>query len=294
MSTMKHDGPSVKVDAYDWARSITGKRWDVATQEQRDFAVELLNRDHLLGAKIVPPGPSLEELDALLAAREPREAPKPKPAPPKPQQPAPAPWANAWKPSPAERAAMRTAVESFDAAVDKAYARSYPAEVAAKAEAPDAYAAVHEHLEACDGHLADFHRNMAEFDRQIAAFDATVAEILEDEDSDPAEWPAWTDDDRWTIGPDPDDHDWSEYAAWSEGRLEQEHDDAPAPAMTLDAWIDAEARRYRALRTQAGELVADALVELAASVRLTQATTPRTARDRMEALEARHAALATV
>ena len=271
MSTVPNAGPAVKVDALTWATGIT-----------------------IIGVRITPPGPSLEELDALLAARGVEEAPKPAPAPKPRQEPARATWANAWKPSAAESAAMRAAVESFDRAVDEAYARSYPAEAATKAEAPapDAYAEVHEHLEACDGHLADFHRNMAEFDRQIAAFDATVAEIREDEDSDPATWPAWCDDDRWELGPEPTDHDWSEYARWSEGNLE--HDEAPALAMPLDAWIEAEARRYRDLRTQAGELVADALVELAASVRLTQATTPRTARDRIEALEARHAVLAAV
>lgn len=74
-------------------------------------------------------------------------------------------------------------------------------------------------------------------------------------EADPADWPAWTDADRWE------------------------------PTLTLPEWIEAEADRYRRLGTHAGELIAHALAELAGLVRFTRATTPETALDRIMTLE---------
>jgi hypothetical protein len=74
-------------------------------------------------------------------------------------------------------------------------------------------------------------------------------------ESDPVDWPAWTDSDRWAPGP--------EFDA-----------DEPDLYRSLDAWIDAQADRYDALGTPAAILIGEELRSLGFRVRLTGAETP--------------------
>lgn len=82
-------------------------------------------------------------------------------------------------------------------------------------------------------------------------------------------WPAWTDEDRWTIA--------DEVVADC---------DTPSALLTLDQLIEAEADRLAALGNAAGDLMARTLAELAKTVRFVQATTPGDYLDRLEVIEA--------
>jgi hypothetical protein len=57
-----------KVSALDWSTAITGRYWEVATQEQKDAAVAMLNSEYLLGVMMTPVGPPLPELGKKLVA----------------------------------------------------------------------------------------------------------------------------------------------------------------------------------------------------------------------------------
>jgi hypothetical protein len=114
---------------------------------------------------------------------------------------------------------------------------------------------------------------------RVRAVDLDIAAELEMERDDPdagrpADWPAWTDADVWEPNEglvDPADAD---------------EDLEPAPLLTLADWIEAQARRYQDLATDAGAMLGQSLLELASLVRLTGATTPATALARLAALDA--------
>jgi hypothetical protein len=100
-----------------------------------------------------------------------------------------------------------------------------------------------------------------------------------------AAWPpsAEVDGECWQLGSGPADAD----AAWqaaSNGTW-----DPPAipgePGLPLTDWIEAQASWYRSLATDAADLVADALTELARTVRLTRAATVIEYLDRAEVLD---------
>src|SRR5581483_1135900 len=182
-----------RVNASEWATKISGRYWEVATQEQRDLAVSLLNRDFISGVTVEPIGPSLGELEALRLASTAPTATESAPSP----SVAPGPCCDASEPAPCGACADVAAVE-----------------------------------------LA-------------GPFDDAPSDDAEYESA--ADWPAWTD----------------EVAAAADAEPE------PAPAaLTLDAWMDGEADKYRALGTDAGRLVADAIATLARQCRFYQAMTP--------------------
>lgn len=80
--------PPEPVDAEKWARAICGKTlWTVATREQKNLAVAILNGSDAVGKKIVPPGPCLADLTAKFAELAPTPEPEPQPQPKKPSKP---------------------------------------------------------------------------------------------------------------------------------------------------------------------------------------------------------------
>jgi hypothetical protein len=121
-------------------------------------------------------------------------------------------------------------------------------------------------------HGPDYRPTAADLDEMHRAFvESEAAELgMIPTEAYPADWPSWTDAERWepTDAPDAD----------------------PAGLLTLDEWIDRQSAGYAALGTDAGDLVARALAALAALVRLVGAATPATAADRIATLERDHAA----
>ncbi len=89
------------------------------------------------------------------------------------------------------------------------------------------------------------------------------------DDLDPAgeSWETWTDemDSAWTLGPDPSLAD--------------------VEGLTLDGLVAVQIGRFRQLDTDAGDLMAETLAELASDLVVTGATTPAQLRDRREALQ---------
>jgi hypothetical protein len=81
-------------------------------------------------------------------------------------------------------------------------------------------------------------------------------------EADPADWPSWTDEDRWVPVEDQAD-----------------------ALLSLDQLIDHEADRYRRVGTLAELMISDHLAGLASAVRLAQASDPATAMDRIATLE---------
>jgi hypothetical protein len=126
------------------------------------------------------------------------------------------------------------------------------------------------------------------------------AERRDADAADPAAWPAWTDAECWELD-DPAGGEDLGLADPADAWEDQGDDDAPPDAdLDLAHWIAAQAARYQSLLTDAGAMVAETLRELASLVRLTGATTPAVARDRLASLERdavddmRHAGLATL
>jgi hypothetical protein len=81
-------------------------------------------------------------------------------------------------------------------------------------------------------------------------------------EADPADWPSWTDADRWVPV-----------------------DDRAEDLLTLDELIDHEADRYRKVGTLAGLLIGNHLAGLASAVRLARTNHPAIAMDRIATLE---------
>lgn len=114
--------PPEPVDAEKWARTICGKLlWTVATDEQREKAVAILNGPAMAGVKIVPPGPSLADLAAKFAAQAPAE--------PEPQQPRPKPQATGAKAVEEKRA--RATASDLDRLYKAGWDLGYALEMAA-------------------------------------------------------------------------------------------------------------------------------------------------------------------
>ncbi len=117
---------------------------------------------------------------------------------------------------------------------------------------------------------------------RLAGIDADLAAECELEFLDPHAGPAAS----W--GPEWDTDTW-EPAGPAGGDDLGLADPADADEATLDlaGWIAAVAARFRALGTDAADLVAETVADLAVTVTVTGATTPAQARDRMAVLAAR-------
>lgn len=104
---------------------------------------------------------------------------------------------------------------------------------------------------------------------------AAEPEICEDDDQELPyhEWPAWTDDQIWTITPDDGP---------AEDLAIDQVDDGSR--LSLSEWIDAQADRFMAMGHSAAELVARELRHLAREARILQATDAETFDDRRAAM----------
>lgn len=103
----------------------------------------------------------------------------------------------------------------------------------------------------------------------------------DDAESDPELWPDGWDEHIWNIGPDPsagepdvptaeDEADYREWSQESDARQHLDHSER----LTLDELCYRQAAFYRGWSNAAGDMLADAMAELALKVRMTDATTP--------------------
>jgi hypothetical protein len=174
------------------------------------------------GAPLPPPGPGRDEFGCLLDPSEGRQA-KLEAAEAVPA------CCDASEPDPCA-ACVQAAPESF---------------------ADQLAAAVYQPTEA---DLAEMHAHHATAETRELGMIPTEA--------DPADWPSWTDEDRW-----------------------EPTDELGEHTLTLAELIEHEADRWRRVGTLAGVLIGNHLAELASAVRLVQASTPETAMDRIATLE---------